>query len=96
MKSLKYIAPHKTALTMSILFAVSSLIFLIPMYAMFYSVVPTTGPNGEAVDVTFPMWMLVVLPISYLVIGYLFTGLFAWLYNLTARFTGGITFKVSE
>ncbi|MEX1221141.1 MAG: hypothetical protein WEA82_03390 [Idiomarina sp.] len=94
MKSFKYFAPHKTALTVAILFAIASLIFLISTAAMF-SFIPGIGLNGE--NVAFPLGiMMLTMPIVYFVMGYVFTALFAWLYNQVAKFTGGVTFELSE
>lgn len=95
MKSFTYFAPHKTALTVSVVVAIGSLIFVIPM-AFLFSLIPATGPNGEDVDVAFPVGMMLVMPILYFVMGYLSTAFFAWLYNKVAKHTGGITFEISE
>jgi hypothetical protein len=88
MKSITYFAPHKTALTFAVLFAIMSLIFIIPM-AILLSLVT---PEGAGL----PIGMMLAMPIIYFVMGYLSTALMAWIYNKVANYTGGITFKISE
>ena len=39
-------------------------------------------------------WFFVALPLVEGIAGFLFTGLFCWLYNVTAQFTGGIEVNV--
>lgn len=90
-QSIRRFSPHKTALTVAVLFAVSSLLFIIPMSLML-SMMPATE------SAPFSIWsgvMLIFLPLFYLVFGYITTFIGALLYNLIARFTGGITFELS-
>jgi hypothetical protein len=95
MKNITYVAPHKTALTVSLVFALSSLLFIIPMMIMF-SFMPMHDQNGNPVDSNFPIGFMIAMPIFYFIFGYLFTGLAAWLYNQVAKFTGGIKYEASE
>ena len=88
MKSITYFAPHKTALTVSVLFAIASLIFIIPM-AILLSLVT---PEGAGL----PIGMMLAMPIIYFVMGYLSTALMAWIYNKVAKYTGGITVIFAE
>lgn len=94
-KSITYIAPHKTALTVSLVFALSSLLFVIPMMLMF-SFMPMNDQNGNPVDSTFPVGIMLAMPVFYFIFGYIFTGFAAWLYNKVARFTGGIKYEAAE
>jgi len=94
-KSITYIAPHKTALTLSLVFAISSLLFVIPMILMF-SFMPATDQFGNPIDTRFPFIMVILIPVFYFVFGYLFTGFSAWVYNKIAKFTGGIKVETTE
>ena len=91
-KHITYIAPHKTALTVSIIFAAISLLMIVPM-VLSIAFVPATDAQGNPVDSTPFIGMLIFMPIIYFIFGYLFTGFAAWLYNKVAAFTGGITYE---
>ena len=95
-KTLTYVAPHKTALTISLVFAVGSLFFVIPMSVMFMLMPQPTGPNGEPVPVNFPYQLFFIMPVFYFIFGYLFTAFNSWLYNKISKLTGGIKFEFNE
>jgi len=44
----------------------------------------------------FPGWMVIVMPIAYLIFGFLFSLVGAWIYNLVARMVGGFEFTTVE
>lgn len=94
MKSITYVAPHKTALTIAIVFALSSLLFIIPM--MMFSFMPATDHNGNTINSGVPVVMMMIMPVFYFIFGYLFTGLSALIYNKVARFTGGVKVEITE
>lgn len=95
MKNITYIAPHKTALTVSLVFALSSLLFIIPMMLMF-SFMPMHDQNGKPIDSNFPVGFILVMPVFYFIFGYIFTGFAAFLYNQVAKLTGGIRYETTE
>lgn len=95
MKRITYIAPHKTALTVSLVCAISSLVFIVPLMAM-AMLFPGTDQNGQPIDAGFPLVMFLAMPVIYFVFGYLSTLFAAWCYNKIAKFTGGITYDTSE
>jgi uncharacterized membrane protein len=96
MKRIKSFSPHKTALTLSIMMAVASLPFILFM-AIMTSVMPMTDEHGNEMENQFPMgFALLVLPIIYFVMGYIFTAIVAWFYNLIAKYTGGIRLELAE
>ena len=94
-KSITYFAPHKTALTISLVFAISSLLFVIPMMLMF-SFMPITDQHGNPIDVSFPIGFFIFMPIFYFIFCYIFTAIGAWIYNKVSKFTGGIMLETSE
>lgn len=59
-KSIIYIAPHKTALTVSLVMANSSLLFIIPMIIMF-SFMLATDQHGNPINARFPF----IMPVFY-------------------------------
>jgi uncharacterized RDD family membrane protein YckC len=95
MKSITYVAPHKTALTVSLVFAISSLLLVIPM-TLIFSFMPMYDQAGNPVNSGFPMGVLLAMPVFYFIFGYIFTGIAAWLYNKVAMFTGGIKYEAVE
>ena len=43
-----------------------------------------------------PMWLLLLLPVLYAVLGFVFTFLAAWVYNLVAARIGGFEYTTVE
>lgn len=94
-KSIKSFSKHKTALTTALLLAVFSLIFVIPM-SLFFFMAPMTDSGDNSIQMAMPGAMVVAMPIIYFIFGYLSTLLFTALYNVIAKFTGGITFVLED
>jgi hypothetical protein len=95
LKSITYVSPHKTALTVSVVFALSSLLMIIPM-AISFSLMPATDQNGNPVNNTPFIVMIMAMPVFYFIFGYMFTGFAAWVYNKVSKFTGGIKYQSEE
>ena len=95
MKSITYFNPHKTALTASLVFALGSLIFIIPM-AIGFSFMPSIDGDGNPVNTQFPTAMIIGMPVFYLIFGYIWTAFSALIYNQVAKYTGGIKVKFSD
>ncbi|MCC1496779.1 hypothetical protein [Alcanivorax sp. 1008] len=94
-KSIVKVSAHKAALTFSCVMALSSIVFLVPMSLLFLNA-PMHDANGNPVNPA-PFWiMLVVMPIIYLIMGYIMTIIGAWIYNFVSRFTGGIQFELID
>jgi hypothetical protein len=84
---------HQNAKVFSILMAITTLIFVVPM-ALIFSFFP---PVSQAAAPGFPPGIFFLLfPLLYLIVGYIGTLIFCGLYNLVARFTGGIEFETAE
>jgi hypothetical protein len=78
-------SPHQNGKVFAIMMAVSSLVFLVP----FVLLAGAAAPKGMGL----PMFMILLLPLMYLVLGYLMVALGCWIYNILVRFTGGIEFE---
>jgi len=74
-----------------VLMAVVSLVFVIPMTIVF-SFFP--GRQGQA-DFP-PVYMLLMFPVMYLVMGYVMTVIGCALYNAAFRFIGGIEYESTQ
>lgn len=61
------------------------LITLIPMM-----MAPVPAPGG------FSLGMLILMPVLYTVLGFIFTVFGAWVYNLVASYVGGFEFTTVE
>ena len=86
-KQILSISPFQTAKVMAVLYFIMSLPFILLMGATF-SFIPGSRP---------PMvGMLIFMPVFYTVFGFIFTLIGAWIYNLVARWVGGIEFTTSE
>ncbi|MEO6918727.1 MAG: hypothetical protein ABI171_06860 [Collimonas sp.] len=86
-KQISRISPVQTAKVVALLYFVISLPFVILM-SLFFAVVP---------GVKAPMTgMMFVFPFLYLIFGFIFTVIGAWIYNLVAKWVGGVEFTTTE
>lgn len=51
---------------------------------------------GSTTTQPFPWGLFALMPVAYVVAGFIFTDFAAWLYNLVAGWTGGIEFVMEE
>ena len=84
-KQIERFSPHQNAKVMAILMAIGSLVFLLP----FMLVASLAAPRGTRL----PMAMMLLLPVFYLVIGYLSVAAGCWIYNTMFRYIGGIEYE---
>lgn len=83
------LSPHQNGKVFAVLMAVASLVFLIP-FLLFMAAVMPAGQRP-------PMFMMViVMPVMYLVIGYLSVAVGCLLYNALFKFIGGIEFETTS
>ena len=86
-KQIVNISPFQTAKVIALLYLVISLPFVV-LFAITFSF----SPNPKA-----PMMgMLIFMPIIYMVFGFIFTIIGAWVYNIVAKWVGGIEYTTSE
>jgi hypothetical protein len=77
---------HQNAKVFAVMMAIASLVFVIPFFLFARAV----GPKPAA----FPSGVFIlVLPLMYLVVGYVSVAIGCWVYNLLAKLTGGIEFE---
>ena len=83
-KQIIRVSPIQTAKVFAILYFVMSIPMVVFMALAFAaSPVPRPGPG---------FGFLVVFPILYLVFGFIFTAIGAWVYNLVAGWVGGVEY----
>ena len=86
-KQITSISPFQTAKVMALLYFVISLPFIVLMGLML-SFTPEPKPPM--------MGMMLAMPFLYLIFGYIFTIIGAWIYNFVAKWVGGFEFTTSE
>ena len=84
-KQIVRVSPVQNAKVMAALY----LVLGIPM--MLLTVLPMLMQEGPV-----PWWLLVVLPIAYCAMGFVFTLIGAWVYNLVDGRVGGFEFTTAE
>ncbi len=80
------LSPHQNAKVMAIMSAVTSLILAVPLLLL-----ASTFNGGHGA----PLWGIIVFPVVYLVVGYVFTVIACAIYNLLVPLTGGIEYDVT-
>lgn len=85
-----HLSPHRNGLVAGVMSAVMALVFVVPMFVVMMIAMPAAAKGDEA----FPIWMLIVMPIFYFVLGYLMTALACFVYNLLFGKNGGIEFEL--
>ena len=85
-KQIISISPVQTAKVIALLYFLISLP-IVGLMAISFSFAP--GPK-------MPIAFLLLFPFFYLIFGFIFTALGAWLYNLAASWVGGIEYTSSS
>lgn len=78
-------SPHQNGKVFAVLMAVTSLIFLVPFFLIFAASAPAQARP--------PMLMLLVMPLMYLVLGYVMVAIGCAIYNFMFKYIGGIEFE---
>jgi hypothetical protein len=78
-------SPHQNAKVFAVLFAVTSLVFIVP----FMLLAGLSAPKDEGP----PMFLVLLFPVIYLVFGYISVAVGCWLYNSMFKHIGGIEFE---
>ena len=84
---INHVSPIQTAKVISVLYFIVSIPF-IAIFALISLIMP-----GKSSGFSF---FMILLPVLYLVLGFIFTAIAAWIYNLVASWVGGIEFTTIE
>jgi hypothetical protein len=90
-KRISRIAPWSAGRLFAVLYFFLSLLFVIPM-----ALILSFAPIPPASKPPFGPGFLVLMPFLYAIVGFLFVALACALYNLAARFVGGLEISVVE
>jgi len=93
-KQIKRVSIHQNAKVLSLLMAISSLFMLVPMFAIMAYQMPSHDAQGNPIDS--PYAMFVIMPIFYLVFGYISIAIGSWIYNFLAKKIGGFEYETQE
>ena len=80
-------SPHQNGKVFAVLFAVSSLVILIPFMLFFMASAPAQARP--------PMFFFLAMPVMYLVMGYVMVAIGCVVYNVLYKYIGGIEFEAS-
>jgi len=86
-KQITSISPFQTAKVFALLYFFITIPFVVLM-AISFSMSPASD--------NFPIAMVFIMPFAYAIVGFIFTIFGAWVYNLVAKWVGGIEFTTSE
>jgi hypothetical protein len=81
------ISPFQTAKVIAVLYFVITIPFII-LFALF----SMFAPNGQKFGIVF----IISAPFIYAIVGFIFSIIGAWIYNVVAKFVGGIEFTMTE
>lgn len=93
-RQIKRLSPHQNGKVFAVLMTIGAIVMFIPMALMMYFIGPQTDAQGNPVE--FPIFMFVILPVFYLVFGYISVAIGCAIYNFCYRFIGGIEFETEE
>jgi hypothetical protein len=93
-KQIKRLSPHQNGKVFAVLMTISAILIFIPMAIMIYFAGPQVDQNGNPVEL--PIFMFAIMPIFYLVFGYIFAATGCAIYNFVYRFLGGFEFEIEE
>ena len=91
--SMKKQVVHVSVLQSAKVMAVLYLVLSIPMVAI---VAIPALLSGDGMAIGMSVGMLVLMPVLYTVLGFIFTAIGAWVYNLVAARIGGFEFTTTE
>ncbi|MFN4119500.1 hypothetical protein [Acidovorax sp.] len=78
------LSPHQNAKVFGVLMALGSLVFLVPFFLFALLLAPAEQAP--------PVWMVLIFPVIYLVVGYLSMVAGCALYNVMFKYVGGFEY----
>jgi hypothetical protein len=84
----------RTANVVALMYLVLVAIFAIPLGLVFMAAGDSTMPGAQSLQVLGGLLVAVIVPIAYAAVGWIATALACLLYNLVARWIGGIQIQL--
>jgi len=96
-KRLTNVSPLKLGITLAVIYGIMSLVFLVPFFLIF-SVIGAVGARtgAHALPVIFSGVFVIFLPVIYAALGFIGGVIAAFIYNIVAKWTGGVEFTTEE
>ena len=91
---IKNLSTHQNGKVIAFLSALVVLPFILLMAVLVAILPPQLDQHGNPVH--FPYLMFVIMPVLYLIFGYLVTVIACGIYNWLVQYTGGLEFEVAE
>ncbi|MCM2307991.1 MAG: hypothetical protein NDI91_11085 [Sulfuritalea sp.] len=89
------LSPHQNAKVFAVLMALSSLLFVVPMGIAFLFIPTGVDPQGNPIPGP-PMFLFLLFPLLYLVMGYVMVVVACVFYNFMFKYVGGIEYESRE
>lgn len=86
----------QTAKLAAILYFISSAIFVIPIMLISFIAGSSSGIPGSGFGAMFSGVFLIIMPILYGIFGFIFVAIGCLLYNVIAKFVGGIEIELEK
>lgn len=97
-RRLTNINPLKLGITLAVIYGVLALIIAVPMFLLMSLAGVASAAKGDdqALAALFSGVFIIFLPVIYAVIGFIAGVITAFIYNLVAKWTGGVEFTTEE
>jgi hypothetical protein len=97
-KRLTNVNPLKLGITLGVIYGIMSLIIAVPVFLIMSLVGAASAARGggQALPAIFSGVFVIFLPIIYAVVGFIGGVIAAFIYNLVAKWTGGVEFTTEE
>lgn len=87
------IAPFQAAKLAAVLYFIMGLVFAVPIMSLSLFFSP---PEGAEQNNSMGIVFILILPFLYALMGFIFTPIMCWIYNLVAKYTGGLKFSLRD
>jgi hypothetical protein len=96
-RRLANVNPLKLGITLAVIYGIMSLVFMVPIFLVMSLVGAASARTGpQALPVIFSGVFVIFLPIIYAVLGFIGGVIAAFIYNMVAKWTGGVEFTTEE
>ena len=97
-KRLTNVNPLKLGITLAIIYGIISLIIAVPIFLIMSlaGAASAARGGGQAIPAIFSGVFVIFLPIIYAVAGFIAGIISAFVYNLVAKWTGGVEFTTED
>ena len=85
-KQIKHFTIFQTSKVLAIVYGAIAIIF-VPVF-----LISALGKDGNGTMLIFSF----VTPVLYAILGFIVTALFCWIYNIAAKYVGGIEFTLQD